>query len=151
MTGGRRRRDFDIAVEVTCRRRRGQVDELVVLLVVDVADDPVDELLLEVDEEGALDELEPDDELLDELLDDAFDDAFDDDEYRSLYQPPPFRWNADADSSLPIVAVFLQAGHSAGAGSLCFCSSSSRWPQAEQRYSKIGMVGPRKTRNRSKE
>jgi hypothetical protein len=133
----------------------GQVDELVVLLAVDVDDDAVDDVLLEVDEEVALDELEPDDELLDddpdEDPDDAFEDAFDDDEYRSLYQPPPFRWNADADSSLPIVAVFLQAGHSAGAGSLCFCSSSSRWPQAEQRYSKIGMVGPRKTRSRPEE
>jgi hypothetical protein len=57
-----------------------------------------------------------------------------------LYQPPPFRWNAEADSSFAIVPALPHWGHSAGAGSLCFCSSSSLWSQAEHRYSKIGMA-----------
>jgi hypothetical protein len=109
-----------------------ELEALVVPLVVPLVDDGA----LAVDDDAVDDEEEEDDDV---------------DEYKSLYQPPPFRWNADADSSLPIVAVFLQAGHASGAGSLCFCSTSSRWPQAEQRYSKIGMAGPLKNRRRPSE
>jgi hypothetical protein len=60
-------------------------------------------------------------------------------EYRSLYQPPPLSWNEVRLSSRFIVRFLPQCGQGSGAGSSCFCKTSSRWLQALQRYSKIGM------------
>jgi hypothetical protein len=98
-----------------------------------LSDDPPDEpdpppLDEELDEE--LDELEElDDELDDELdpLDEPEPESFDD-EYRSLYQPPPFRWNAVAvitRSSLPPHFSQVVLG-----GSLIDCMYSACWWQA---------------------
>jgi hypothetical protein len=71
--------------------------------------------------------------------DDESDDDDDDDEYKSLYQPPPLRWNADSESSLVRVFSAPHLGQASGGGSLCFCSTSSREPHDEQRYSNSGI------------
>jgi hypothetical protein len=49
-----------------------------------------------------------------------------DDAYRSLYQPPPLRWNAERDKAFSRVFSAWQLGHAAGAGSECLSRNSSR-------------------------
>lgn len=49
-------------------------------------------------------------------------------EYRSLYQPPPFNWNDVRDIIRSREPSALHSGHTAGAGSLTLCITSSSLP-----------------------
>lgn len=80
------------------------------------------ELLDELDDvDGVEDELDDSDFLLALLL-----------EYRSEYQPPPFRMNAAPPEIWRFAVFWLHLGHVSRGSAVMRCSSSQTFPQAEQ-------------------
>lgn len=89
-------------------------------------DEPEDPVVL-LDEAGAAGVVDDEDDVEDDDEPELDSDFFEL-EYRSLYQPPPFNWNDVRDMSRSSDPSALHSGHTAGAGSLTLCITSSSLP-----------------------